>query len=68
MTTCACQFCPPPGIEPWTADFHKLHKAHHLAKFPATSIDTIASLDLLISLAEKSRIRAPRIRGERGCI
>lgn len=68
MTTCACKFTPPLGVEPWTVEFHERHKAHHLAKFPLTTADTIASLDLLTRLAASSRIRAPRVRGEKGHI
>ncbi len=66
MTTCACSFSSPAA--PHTAEWHRAHKAHHLAKFPLTSEATIASLDFLISLASTGRMQAPRIRGERGVI
>lgn len=68
MTTCACKFTPAPGVEPWTADYHRAHKAHHVATFPASSATTVANLDLMISFAEQNKIRPLRIRGEKGMI
>jgi hypothetical protein len=55
----ACKFVPPAGVSPTSAEYHRLHRAAHLAAFPSSSKETRDNLDAMVLLAERGRIAAP---------
>lgn len=48
-----CPACGFDGADLPELDYHKAHRAQHLARFPRSSAETIAALDRLVEGAER---------------
>lgn len=54
-----CPACGFDGANLTAVEYHKGHRAQHLARFPRADAGTIATLDRLVELAERDAF-APR--------
>jgi hypothetical protein len=61
MPTCPCGF-DAPDLFPWSPEWHRRHRDHHLATYPNVDQRTRDNLETLISLAEQRAIRTAEAR------
>lgn len=59
MAERSCPACGFDGTNLSTLEYHKGHRAQHIAKFPRSDARTIATLDRMVELAERDAF-APR--------
>lgn len=59
----ACKFDAPAGVHPASAEYHRLHREHHLRKFPRAPETTRDALDELVRMAERGAM-LPRSRAQ----
>jgi hypothetical protein len=56
FATCPCGFISRAGISPTSAEYHRQHRARHLARFPNAGDSTAEALDDLIARAERHEL------------
>ena len=56
MRTCPCGYTVHGG-DPWSAEWHRGHRDHHLLTYPDVDQGTRDSLEQLIALAERRELR-----------